>query len=64
MSTIMSKEIKRHIYNHRTMVCRCGRTFEQHKNIELMSEKWKMNNFEGKVNIKKMFEELDKVIKI
>jgi hypothetical protein len=48
----------RHEYNE-NLICKCGRTFEWHKRAELLDEKWRMNNFEGKVDVKKMFEEFD-----
>ena len=57
-----TKDINRHIMNPNTLICSCGRSFEGHKNIELMSEKWRMNNFEGKVNVEKMFNEIDEII--
>ena len=54
---------KQHLYD-KNLVCRCGRTFEQHQRINLVNEKWRMNNFEGKVNVKKMFKEIEEVLSL
>lgn len=53
-----------HHINPTNMVCSCGRTKEQHIMINLMNDKWKMNNGEGKVDVEKMFKEIDEVTKI
>lgn len=54
----------KHQYNYNTLVCSCGRTKEQHINIQLVSDKWSYRNLEGKPNVKEMFEEIDKVLEI
>ena len=48
-----------HGYNAQTMVCRCGRTKENHMNIELVGNKWRHKNAEGEVNLGKMFAEIE-----
>lgn len=47
-----------HRYDSKTLICECGETKEEHLNIDLKNEKWKMLNFQGKVNIKKMLKDL------
>jgi len=44
------------------MVCNCGRTFEQHKRIELVSEKWREKNANGETNIVEMFRDIDECL--
>jgi len=47
-----------------TMVCSCGRSRMQHLNIELMNAKWKMLNFQKKVDVPMMLKEINEALKI
>lgn len=53
---------KRHYYNPTTFVCSCGKTKEKHVDIELLTEKWRIENFEGRPNFKQMNEEFERLL--
>jgi hypothetical protein len=63
MKTIIAiNPFKYHEYDHRTLVCKCGRTFEQHTNLELINEKVKELWFAGKLTLDDGFIIIDKAI--
>lgn len=57
-----TKELKRHRLNPLTHVCSCGRTFEQHKNIDLLSDYYKERMLNGDVNVDDMIEDIQKAL--
>lgn len=47
--------MKKHEYNPRTLVCRCGKTFEQHMDTKLMNDKVRRRWAEGDVDLVRDF---------
>jgi hypothetical protein len=48
----------KHSYDPRTLICSCGKTKIKHLEMDLKNEKWKMRNFENKINVKEMIKDL------
>lgn len=54
----------RHLLNTNTLVCSCGRTRENHINLEITNERVRERWFKGDVDFDRDYADIDKALEI